>query len=164
VEVTYRRRFRGRLQDVAVGLVLLLDVVPAVAAHGNLPTSPPLAFATRAVADLLLLVAIVGIAATGDGFSGRRTTLTASADGLRERTGRTATQLEWGAVVLLSLDLEKGNPDYFTAAGRGGETVTCPARGVIWRGGRLGQQSISQEELAAIVMERSGVQLTIWDA
>jgi hypothetical protein len=149
---------------VAIGLVLLLDIVPAVAAQVNLPASPPLAFATRAVADLLLLIALIGLFAIFNASSGRRTTLTASTDGLRERQGRETTQLPWDAIVWLSVELEKGTPDAFTALSHDGETITWPARGTIWQPGRSGQPPLSPEELAAIVAQRSGVPLTIEEA
>ncbi len=164
MDVTYRRPFTGRLQDAAIGLVLLCDAVPAVLAQVNLPAVPPLAFATHVVALLLFLVAFIGLFALFNAIGGRRTTLTASAGGLSERAGRTTTLLSWGAIVSLRLELEKGAPDSFTALGRDGETISWPARGVIWQAGHPGLPSITPEELAAIVVQQSGVHLTVKDA
>lgn len=128
VEVSYRRRLMGRLQDGIIGLVLLLDIVPAVAAlfliHDHPSHFPPLAFATRAVADLLFLIAPIGLFAIFIAISSGRTTLTASPDGLRERDGRTTTHLPWDTIVWLDLELEKGSPDHFMALSRYGEIIT----------------------------------------
>ena len=107
---------------------------------------------------------MVGILATVNAFIGRRTTLSASADGLCERTGRATTQLPWDACVWLTVALEKGNPNSCTVLGHGGGLIAWPARGAIWRAGRRGQPLIGPEELAAIVAERSGLQLAIREA
>jgi hypothetical protein len=168
LEVAYHRRLTGRLRDAAIGLVLALNVVPAVAAqffiHDHPSHVPLLDFPTRVVADLLSLIGLIGLVVITVAIGTGPTILTASPDGLREREGRTATHLPWGTVVSLSLELDKGTPDQFTALSRDGDTIRWPARDVVWRGGRWGQQWITAEELAAIVVQRSGVPLTIKEA
>lgn len=164
IEVTYRRRFTGRLQDFAIGLVLVPDVVPAFAAELNAGSFPLQGFAMHVVAFLTFLLALVGIAALINAFTGRRATLAASTSGLTERRGRDKMELPWDSILLLELELDKDEPEQFSVLSRDGDTLTWPARGVIWRPSRPGHPLISAEELAAVVAQRSGVQLTIKEA
>jgi hypothetical protein len=139
LEVTYRRRFLGWLQDLAIGLVLLPDVITVVAALTRRTSSPPLTFATHVVAYALALVALIGFFAILNACISGRTTLAASTDGLSERRRRKTKHLPWNAIVRLKLKLEKGAASSFTALGRDGATIQWPARDVVWQAARPSQ-------------------------
>jgi len=164
MELIYRRGLGSRLQYLAIGCALTLDIVPAFVAQINLPQSPPLAFATRSIASLLFLVGLIGIAAIFIALGRSSTRITVGASGLGERDGRKKTQIAWDAIVLVSAELERGMPKTFLVLGRDGAIITWPARGAIWRPSSPVQQFISPEELAALVVARSGVHLTTKEA
>jgi hypothetical protein len=159
-----RRGLGSRLKEFAIGFALTLDIVPAFAAQANLPDSPLLAFATRAVADLIFLVSIIGMGAIAIALGRSSTHIIVEAGGLGERAGRKATQLAWDAIVLVSAELERDTPKSFLALGRDGEIITWPVHGAIWESKSPLQSHISPEELAALVVARSGVQLTTKEA
>lgn len=144
----------------------MLDLVPAFAGIGSAtysPTSPLAAFATRVVASLVFLVAMVGTVAILFALQPDRTTLTLDVDGLSERSGRKMVRFPWREIVGVTVALEKDRPEFFTVLGREGETIGLPVRNIVWRALAPGQQSVTPKELAALVVARSGAELLVKD-
>ncbi|HEV2237956.1 MAG TPA: hypothetical protein VGR57_14950, partial [Ktedonobacterales bacterium] len=161
VGITYRARRAGRWQDVLIGVLLSMNVVPAVVALVTPPASPPAAFAAKVDAGLLFIIVLIGVAAIIDGLSRKRTRLTITSTSLTETQGRKSTRLAWEEIVGLSVQMSEGAPAPFTALGADGETISWPARRVMWQAQGGSPGPILPEELAALVAARSGVRLTI---
>lgn len=166
VTVSYRRALASRLHDAAIGVPLVLDLVPAfagIASATHSYISPLAAFATRVVASLVFFVAMVGVAAIIIALQSGRATLTLDTNGLSERAGRKMLRFSWHEIVAVNVALERGQPESYFALSRSGETINLPARNAVWRAPELGQQTLSPNELAALVVARSGATLLVKD-
>jgi hypothetical protein len=161
VVVVYGDAFRRRLQFAGIGLIFLLDAVPAVSAFSNVPAAPTPAFRVQFIAWSLTALAIIGLVVFAIGVLSNRTRLYIESTGLLESEGRTSTWLAWDDIVDLSVKMSQGGPASFTALRRDGKSITWPARNVIWKGSGRTPAPISPDELAAIVAERSDVRLLI---
>jgi hypothetical protein len=160
-DIVYGDTSRRRLQFAGIGLLFVLDAVPAIVAFTNVPAAPTPAFRVQVVAWSLAALAFIGSVVLAHGLSGNRTRLRIDSAGLTESEGRESTWLAWDDIVHLSVKMSKGGPASFTALGLDGEAITWPARIVFWRGSGRAPAPVSPEELAAIVAQRSGVRLTI---
>jgi hypothetical protein len=152
----------NRLRLILVGLALAANLVPAVV---SVFIPPVLHLLLHLVATVLLLVGIIGLFILGVALLLRPTRVWIDDAGLHERTGRKRRELPWTAIEEVNLHLVDDQSESVEVRGESDQmAIVWLARDITWMPAHETMHPVSPEELAALVVARSGVSLTIKEA
>jgi len=152
----------NRLRLILVGLALAANLVPATV---SVLIPPVLHLLLHLAATVLLLVGIIGLFILGLALLLRPTRVWIDDAGLHERTGRKRRELPWTAIEEVNLHLVDDQPESVEVRGESDQmAIVWLARDITWMPAHETMHPVSPEELAALVVARSGVSLTIKEA
>lgn len=108
----------------------------------------------------VLTVALVGFMFTARTLIARATHVSADTIGLHSQTGSKTMLVPWGAIERVEMALNSEGDRTFKVIGRDGQTITWNAGHERRFAPSPGTQRVTAEELAAIVVQRSGKPLS----
>lgn len=160
----YKSRLWARVENVVCGLLLAWQIVPlCIAFVGFLtyPASSPQSRVQVLVLTGFLFCIAIGVGLLWSGLRGRSTYVWADGEGLHERDGRRARFLPWEAVQSVQVETIAGKAASFEVRGAA-RVISWPASDVRIRPPRdRGALALTPDELAALVVARSGRSLTV---
>jgi hypothetical protein len=161
--MSFRTSRRLRLGMIVFGVLLSLDAVPLVLAFVDFASvsdseTAPLLRIT------LFIAALVGVAlfVAGVGAHGRPTVVIADARGVSKREGKKAETIPWNALECVVVRISVGKARAFDVIGHGDAfTISWPTQDTRPAELPAGTQRVTAEEMAALIVGRSGTLLKV---